>query len=115
MEERARQMKLKMNKYKPGAGSDSRLEQDHHKVTPCSSLVVCASPPTAAATYTVLFAWMLCAIWWISQDVTHEHMHISRTRCAHKLIMLMKTYQSRKTLDTPAPKTCLTRICEVSL
>ncbi|TNN02933.1 hypothetical protein fugu_010420 [Takifugu bimaculatus] len=31
MEERTRQMKLKMNKYKPGAGSDSRLEQDYHK------------------------------------------------------------------------------------
>lgn len=26
-------MKLKMNKYKQGAGSDSRLEQDYHKVT----------------------------------------------------------------------------------
>uniref|UniRef100_A0A669B0F0 Regulating synaptic membrane exocytosis 2 n=1 Tax=Oreochromis niloticus TaxID=8128 RepID=A0A669B0F0_ORENI len=33
MEERTRQMKLKMNKYKQGAGSDSRLEQDYHKVT----------------------------------------------------------------------------------
>lgn len=32
MEERTRQMKLKMNKYKQGAGSDSRLEQDYHKV-----------------------------------------------------------------------------------
>lgn len=32
MDERARQMKLKMNKYKQGAGSDSRLEQDYHKV-----------------------------------------------------------------------------------
>uniref|UniRef100_H3CS09 Regulating synaptic membrane exocytosis 2 n=1 Tax=Tetraodon nigroviridis TaxID=99883 RepID=H3CS09_TETNG len=31
MEERTRQMKLKMNKYKPGAGSDSRLEQEYHK------------------------------------------------------------------------------------
>uniref|UniRef100_A0A1A7Y2A1 Regulating synaptic membrane exocytosis 2a n=1 Tax=Iconisemion striatum TaxID=60296 RepID=A0A1A7Y2A1_9TELE len=31
MEEKTRQMKLKMNKYKQGAGSDSRLEQDHHK------------------------------------------------------------------------------------
>uniref|UniRef100_A0A8C4F3U3 Regulating synaptic membrane exocytosis 2 n=1 Tax=Dicentrarchus labrax TaxID=13489 RepID=A0A8C4F3U3_DICLA len=31
MEERTRQMKLKMNKYKQGAGSDSRLEQDYHK------------------------------------------------------------------------------------
>ncbi|XP_070822167.1 regulating synaptic membrane exocytosis protein 2 isoform X26 [Chaetodon trifascialis] len=31
MEERSRQMKLKMNKYKQGAGSDSRLEQDYHK------------------------------------------------------------------------------------
>uniref|UniRef100_A0A3P8WA11 Regulating synaptic membrane exocytosis 2 n=1 Tax=Cynoglossus semilaevis TaxID=244447 RepID=A0A3P8WA11_CYNSE len=31
MEERTRQMKLKMNKYKQGAGSDSRLEQDFHK------------------------------------------------------------------------------------
>lgn len=26
-------MKLKMNKYKQGAGSDSRLEQDYHKVS----------------------------------------------------------------------------------
>lgn len=33
MEERTRQMKLKMNKYKQGAGSDSRLEQDYHKVS----------------------------------------------------------------------------------
>lgn len=32
MEERTREMKLKMNKYKQGAGSDSRLEQDYHKV-----------------------------------------------------------------------------------
>lgn len=32
MEEKTRQMKLKMNKYKHGAGSDSRLEQDYHKV-----------------------------------------------------------------------------------
>uniref|UniRef100_A0A8D3DZN7 Regulating synaptic membrane exocytosis 2 n=1 Tax=Scophthalmus maximus TaxID=52904 RepID=A0A8D3DZN7_SCOMX len=32
MEERTRQMKLKMNKYKQGGGSDSRLEQDYHKV-----------------------------------------------------------------------------------
>ncbi|XP_062421292.1 regulating synaptic membrane exocytosis protein 2 isoform X25 [Pungitius pungitius] len=31
MEERTRQMKLKMNKYKQGAGSDPRLEQDYHK------------------------------------------------------------------------------------
>ncbi|XP_074539335.1 regulating synaptic membrane exocytosis protein 2 isoform X32 [Halichoeres trimaculatus] len=31
MEERTKQMKLKMNKYKQGAGSDSRLEQDYHK------------------------------------------------------------------------------------
>ncbi|XP_024861046.1 regulating synaptic membrane exocytosis protein 2 isoform X8 [Kryptolebias marmoratus] len=31
MEEKTRQMKLKMNKYKHGAGSDSRLEQDYHK------------------------------------------------------------------------------------
>ncbi|KAM9723432.1 regulating synaptic membrane exocytosis protein 2 isoform 11-T11 [Menidia menidia] len=31
MEERTREMKLKMNKYKQGAGSDSRLEQDYHK------------------------------------------------------------------------------------
>ncbi|XP_056142236.1 regulating synaptic membrane exocytosis protein 2 isoform X2 [Lampris incognitus] len=31
MEERTRQMKLKMNKYKQGAGSDSKLEQDYHK------------------------------------------------------------------------------------
>ncbi|XP_072250944.1 regulating synaptic membrane exocytosis protein 2 isoform X2 [Leuresthes tenuis] len=31
MEERTRQMKLTMNKYKQGAGSDSRLEQDYHK------------------------------------------------------------------------------------
>ncbi|XP_067365797.1 regulating synaptic membrane exocytosis protein 2 isoform X24 [Channa argus] len=31
MEERTRQMKLKMNKYKQGASSDSRLEQDYHK------------------------------------------------------------------------------------
>ncbi|XP_046733492.1 regulating synaptic membrane exocytosis protein 2 isoform X14 [Silurus meridionalis] len=29
MEERTRQMKLKVDKYKHGAGSDSRLEQDH--------------------------------------------------------------------------------------
>lgn len=32
MEERTREMKLKMNKYKQGAGSDSRLEQGYHKV-----------------------------------------------------------------------------------
>ncbi|KAM9851896.1 regulating synaptic membrane exocytosis protein 2 isoform 2-T2 [Aulostomus maculatus] len=31
MDERTRQMKMKMNKYKQGAGSDSRLEQDYHK------------------------------------------------------------------------------------
>ncbi|XP_069394004.1 regulating synaptic membrane exocytosis protein 2 isoform X50 [Paralichthys olivaceus] len=31
MEERTREMKVKMNKYKQGAGSDSRLEQDYHK------------------------------------------------------------------------------------
>ncbi|XP_068999533.1 regulating synaptic membrane exocytosis protein 2 isoform X4 [Embiotoca jacksoni] len=31
MEERTRQIKLKMNKYKQGGGSDSRLEQDYHK------------------------------------------------------------------------------------
>ncbi|XP_053083776.1 regulating synaptic membrane exocytosis protein 2 isoform X24 [Pangasianodon hypophthalmus] len=30
MEERTRQMKLKVEKYKQGAGSDSRLEKDHH-------------------------------------------------------------------------------------
>ncbi|XP_073703844.1 regulating synaptic membrane exocytosis protein 2-like [Garra rufa] len=33
VEERTRQMKLKMNKYKQGTGSDSRLEQDYHKRT----------------------------------------------------------------------------------
>lgn len=37
MEERTRQMKLKMNKYKQGAGSDSRLEQDYHKVKSTST------------------------------------------------------------------------------
>ncbi|XP_039506539.1 regulating synaptic membrane exocytosis protein 2 isoform X11 [Pimephales promelas] len=31
VEERTRQMKLKMNKYKQGSGSDSRLEQDYNK------------------------------------------------------------------------------------
>ncbi|XP_016313664.1 regulating synaptic membrane exocytosis protein 2-like [Sinocyclocheilus anshuiensis] len=31
VEEQARQMKLKMSKYKQGTGSDSRLEQDYHK------------------------------------------------------------------------------------
>uniref|UniRef100_A0A3P8XNW3 Regulating synaptic membrane exocytosis 2 n=1 Tax=Esox lucius TaxID=8010 RepID=A0A3P8XNW3_ESOLU len=31
VEERTRQMKLKMNKFKQGAGSDSRLEQDYPK------------------------------------------------------------------------------------
>ncbi|KAM8846497.1 regulating synaptic membrane exocytosis protein 2 isoform 19-T19 [Synchiropus picturatus] len=31
MDERTRQMKMKMNKYRQGAGSDSRLEQDYHK------------------------------------------------------------------------------------
>ncbi|KAM4568974.1 regulating synaptic membrane exocytosis protein 2 isoform 22-T22 [Fundulus diaphanus] len=31
MEEKTRQMKLKLNKYKQGASSDSRLEQDYHK------------------------------------------------------------------------------------
>ncbi|XP_053183451.1 regulating synaptic membrane exocytosis protein 2 isoform X3 [Scomber japonicus] len=31
MEERTRQMKMKINKYKQGTGSDSRLEQDYHK------------------------------------------------------------------------------------
>ncbi|XP_036072013.1 regulating synaptic membrane exocytosis protein 2 isoform X5 [Oryzias melastigma] len=31
MDERTRQMRMKMNKYKQGAGSDSRLEQDYHK------------------------------------------------------------------------------------
>uniref|UniRef100_A0A8C6TKI1 Regulating synaptic membrane exocytosis 2 n=1 Tax=Neogobius melanostomus TaxID=47308 RepID=A0A8C6TKI1_9GOBI len=31
MDERTRQIKMKMNKYKQGAGSDSRLEQDYHK------------------------------------------------------------------------------------
>lgn len=98
MEERTRQMKLKMNKYKPGAGSDSRLEQDYHKVTRfVHKLWVCASLPTAAATYDVLFAWMRSAIWCISQAVRHEHTHISTTYCAHKLI---KTYQRRKTLNT---------------
>ncbi|XP_057195813.1 regulating synaptic membrane exocytosis protein 2 isoform X5 [Triplophysa rosa] len=30
VEERTREMKLKMNKYKQGTGSDSRLEQDYH-------------------------------------------------------------------------------------
>ncbi|XP_066501331.1 regulating synaptic membrane exocytosis protein 2 isoform X4 [Hoplias malabaricus] len=30
VEERARQMKLKVDKFKQGAASDSRLEQDHH-------------------------------------------------------------------------------------
>lgn len=63
-------------------------------------LRVCASLPTAAATYDVLFAWMHCAIWCILQAVRHEHTHISTTCCAHKLIMLMKTYRSRKTLKT---------------
>lgn len=38
MEERTRQMKLKMNKYKQGAGSDSRLEQDYHKVKALSDI-----------------------------------------------------------------------------
>ncbi|XP_023819702.1 regulating synaptic membrane exocytosis protein 2 isoform X26 [Oryzias latipes] len=33
MDERTRQMRMKMNKYKQGAGSDSRLEQDYHKRT----------------------------------------------------------------------------------
>ena len=46
MEERTRQMKLKMNKYKQGAGSDSRLEQDYHKVKTCPDMLdVCFSTP----------------------------------------------------------------------
>jgi hypothetical protein len=31
VEERTRQMKLKVNKFKQGAGCDSRLEQDYNK------------------------------------------------------------------------------------
>lgn len=38
MDERTRQMKMKMNKYKQGAGSDSRLEQDYHKVKTCRNM-----------------------------------------------------------------------------
>lgn len=38
MEEKTRQMKLKMNKYKHGVGSDSRLEQDYHKVKTCPNV-----------------------------------------------------------------------------
>ncbi|XP_038832219.1 regulating synaptic membrane exocytosis protein 2 isoform X2 [Salvelinus namaycush] len=33
VEERTRQMKLKVNKFKQGAGSDSRLEQDYNKAS----------------------------------------------------------------------------------
>ena len=39
MQERTRQMKLNMNKYKHGAGSDSRLEQDYNKVSGCVCVV----------------------------------------------------------------------------
>lgn len=90
MEERTRQMKLKMNKYKPGAGSDSRLEQDYHKVT--RKLPLCASLASAAPTDNVLFAWLRWAIWRILQAARHEHTHISTTCFAHMLVMLMKTY-----------------------
>ncbi|MBN3308445.1 RIMS2 protein, partial [Amia calva] len=40
VEERTRQMKLKMNKYKQGAGSDSRLEQDYHSKAKKSKLIL---------------------------------------------------------------------------
>ena len=78
-------MKLKMNKYKQGAGSDSRLEQDYHKVKTCPDMLnVCFnSPDPQTCTYSILFAWSHCAkaIWHTLQAVKHVHMHISTSYC----------------------------------
>lgn len=99
MEERTRQMKLKMNKYKPGAGSDSRLEQDYHKVTHMS-----ANCGWVRRYLQLQLPEMCCAIWCNSQAgrqaVRHEHARISTTCCAHELIMLMKTHQKNTRHDS---------------
>lgn len=49
MDEKTKQMKMKMNKYKQGAGSDSRLEQDYHKVKLCPHISSLWSEDVAAA------------------------------------------------------------------
>lgn len=61
MEERTRQMKLKMNKYKPGAGSDSRLEQDYHKVPHLCQPWVCVAPYSCSKHLPVMCCLCSCA------------------------------------------------------
>lgn len=70
MEERTRQMKLKMNKYKPGAGSDSRLEQDYHKVCVCFPASSCSDRPCAVCVE---------ALRHMLHFTRHKHAHISTT------------------------------------
>lgn len=100
MEERTRQMKLKMNKYKPGAGSDSRLEQDYHKVphTP---------PPTAAANIYLRCA--VCAVvldhmvQLCEQPCVYARSHFNNTLCKYA-DHANKNIPEQKTLQTTFPK-----------
>lgn len=63
MEEKTRLMKLKMNKYKQVAGSDSRLEQDYHKVKKkrrpdTVNVRFAAHRARSTSTDSILFAWL---------------------------------------------------------
>lgn len=59
-------MKMKMSKYKQGTGSDSRLEQDYHKVENAFRYVCMLwyhqiHGKKHTHTYSTLFAWLHCA------------------------------------------------------
>lgn len=88
MEERTRQMKLKMNKYKQGAGSDSRLEQDYYKVKACGYSECMLRYPTRAANMYLQHTVCIVALGIghmahlaSSQACTHAHINITLHMC----------------------------------
>lgn len=77
-------MKLKMNKYKQGAGSDSRLEQDYHKVkkTRPGLLNLCLNTPENDVPTQTLFTWFqnACSLMFASYtDMVTKHI---KTNCS---------------------------------
>lgn len=81
-------MKLKMNKYKQGAGSDSRLEQDYHKVKTCTDMLGVCFTENMNLQYTMLQVYCkgaLCkghmAHFTSSQACTHAHINGILSMC----------------------------------
>lgn len=105
MEERTRQMKLKMNKYKQVAGSDSRLEQDYHKVKKTTKRTKHTSrycecmlryPP---CTVNIYLRYTVCMV---ALGIGHMAHFAGSQACTHALISIIRRMFAQSTYWTGA-------------